>query len=132
MDSTNKYSMSTYGQLDEKDVDFELNSEQQRRWNQIKSFNSYVRQQHYNIHEFMWRPNALQKPIDNKEIFKVNYLQTNTVRPNACRLHGTITVNKVSGNFHVAGGKYLPIPIGHAHISLFGGEQGIIDSKDSH
>lgn len=39
--------------------------------------------------------------------------------PDACRLHGVLTVNKVGGNLHVTIGKHLPIGFGHAHISLF-------------
>lgn len=121
MDTTNKYSMSTYGQLGEQDTNFELNSKQQSRWNQIKQFNSYIREQHYNIHQLIWKPNSLQKPIVDDEVL-MKWDQENL--PDSCRLHGTLTVNKVSGNFHIAAGKYLPIPIGHAHISLIGNDRG--------
>lgn len=28
-------------------------------------------------------------------------------RPDACRIHGTLVVNKVAGNFHITAGKYV-------------------------
>lgn len=48
-------------------------------------------------------------------------LPERTNKPNkpydACRIHGTLTLNKVAGNFHVIGGKSLHFPRGHVHIS---------------
>ena len=36
----------------------------------------------------------------------------------ACRLHGTLQLTKVAGNFHVTAGKVLPLPMrAHAHIA---------------
>lgn len=37
----------------------------------------------------------------------------------ACRLYGQLTLNKVSGNFHVTAGKSLILPRGHIHINTF-------------
>lgn len=50
-------------------------------------------------------PTRLEKPFD------------------ACRIHGSITVNKVAGNFHVTIGQNIPFNRGHAHISIIG--QGV-------
>ena len=36
---------------------------------------------------------------------------------NSCRVHGSIEVNKVAGNFHFTAGKSIPHPRGHAHLS---------------
>ncbi|XP_071831009.1 endoplasmic reticulum-Golgi intermediate compartment protein 2-like isoform X2 [Apostichopus japonicus] len=47
-------------------------------------------------------PTKLEKPFD------------------ACRIHGSITVNKVAGNFHVTIGQNIPFNRGHAHISMIG------------
>ncbi|XP_061420456.1 endoplasmic reticulum-Golgi intermediate compartment protein 2-like [Lethenteron reissneri] len=37
--------------------------------------------------------------------------------PDACRIHGSLLVNKVAGNFHVTVGKAIPHPRGHAHLA---------------
>ena len=38
----------------------------------------------------------------------------------ACRIHGSLILNKVSGNFHITAGKSLNLPRGgHLHISAF-------------
>lgn len=34
----------------------------------------------------------------------------------ACRLYGSLELNKVAGNFHITAGKTLPLPRGHAHV----------------
>uniref|UniRef100_UPI00398E8009 endoplasmic reticulum-Golgi intermediate compartment protein 2-like isoform X3 n=1 Tax=Pristiophorus japonicus TaxID=55135 RepID=UPI00398E8009 len=36
--------------------------------------------------------------------------------PNACRIHGSMKVNKVAGNFHILAGKSYHLPFGHAHV----------------
>ncbi|XP_067901979.1 endoplasmic reticulum-Golgi intermediate compartment protein 2-like [Heterodontus francisci] len=36
--------------------------------------------------------------------------------PNACRIHGSMQLNKVAGNFHILAGKSYHFPFGHAHV----------------
>ena len=40
-------------------------------------------------------------------------------KPTSCRIHGSIDVKKVAGNFHVTTGKSIPHPQGHAHLNTF-------------
>ena len=44
--------------------------------------------------------------------------------PDACRIYGTLSINKVAGNFHVTAGKSLTFPKGHVHFS------GLIPHKE--
>lgn len=37
----------------------------------------------------------------------------------ACRIHGSLSVRKVAGNFHVTTGRSVPHPQGHAHLNIF-------------
>lgn len=37
----------------------------------------------------------------------------------ACRIYGSLILNKVAGNFHITAGKSLSLPRGHIHISVF-------------
>ena len=41
----------------------------------------------------------------------------------ACCVHGTLSLNKVSGNFHITAGKSVPLMRGHAHLTQFMGPQ---------
>lgn len=41
----------------------------------------------------------------------------------ACRIYGSLILNKVAGNFHITAGKSLSLPRGHIHISAFMTEQ---------
>jgi len=36
----------------------------------------------------------------------------------ACRIHGSLKLNKVAGNFHVTQGKSLHFPQGHLHLNI--------------
>lgn len=48
-------------------------------------------------------------------------LPERSIKPNrpfdACRVHGSLTLNKVAGNFHITGGKSIQFASGHIHIS---------------
>ena len=37
----------------------------------------------------------------------------------ACRVYGSLTLNKVAGNFHITAGKSVPLLRGHAHLTAF-------------
>jgi len=40
------------------------------------------------------------------------------LRTDSCRIHGSIEVNKIAGNFHITVGRSVPHPRGHAHINV--------------
>ncbi|XP_065836081.1 endoplasmic reticulum-Golgi intermediate compartment protein 2-like [Oscarella lobularis] len=40
-------------------------------------------------------------------------------KPDSCRIHGSMEVQKIAGNFHITAGKSMPHPRGHAHLSAF-------------
>lgn len=48
-------------------------------------------------------------------------LPERTIKPtrpyDACRVHGSLTLNKVAGNFHITAGKSIQFASGHIHIS---------------
>lgn len=108
-----------YGQLIEEPTYFDLTEEQRMHWDTIRSLNSYLRDEHHAIRDILWR-----KDTRNQEIFGRNIPPRDILRhdePDACRFHGILTVNKVAGNLHVTIGKHVPLPMGHAHISLIMG-----------
>lgn len=45
------------------------------------------------------------------------------VKPNkpydACRIYGSLILNKVAGNFHITAGRSIDLPRGHIHFSAF-------------
>lgn len=126
MDITNKHNLYTYSQLNEMDTYFELNQERQKLWEMRKSYAQEFRADYHNMHRLVWRPNSVARPIFDPQVhMKWHHHpadKTKQISPDGCRFHGTITVNKVSGNFHLAVGKYLPIPFGHAHVTLMGND----------
>lgn len=68
--------------------------------------------------------NLIFKDILHKGSQQTAYnLPERSVKPNkpfdACRVHGTLTLNKVAGNFHITGGKSIHFASGHIHINSF-------------
>lgn len=122
IDSTNQNNAYTYGKLEEEPTYFELTPNQREHWNTIREVNSYLREGHHEIREFLWRKDVRHQQLFGRVIPPRDIERLDP--PDACRLHGTLIVNKVAGNFHITVGKHIPLPIGHAHVSLFMGHTG--------
>lgn len=142
LDSTNQ-NMIVHQSLGEEDTWWELTPEQRSHFEALKHMNSYLREEYHAIHELLWKSNQvtlhseMPKRYTNYDISnwyirlycygdKYVLIYTYIVRthqpsyaPNACRIYGTLNVNKVAGNFHITAGKPLSIPRGHIHISAF-------------
>jgi len=85
----------TYGRLIEEPTYYELTPNQATHWSSIRELNNYLRNAHHSLQEFLWKPDVrVQKKFDRD--IPPRELEM-TGRPDACRLHGTLTVNKVSG-----------------------------------
>ena len=117
LDSTNTNNAYTYGRLIEEPTYFELSPGQRSQWNVIRDVNNYLRNEYHSLQEVLWRKDVLSQRKYGRDLPPRE--TTDVGEPDACRLHGTLVVNKVSGNFHITVGKHLPMPLGHAHISLF-------------
>lgn len=104
----------SYGRLKEEPAYFQLSPKQQEYLDFTQQVNEYLTQEYHAIQELLWRsdkPTFLggMPPRDDMPSGK----------PDACRVHGTLEVSKVAGNFHITAGKSVPvIPRGHAHIAL--------------
>jgi hypothetical protein len=123
MDSTNQNNAYTYGRLIEEPTYFDLTPGQLSQWNVIRDVNNYLRNEHHSLQEFLWKSDVLIQRKFGRDLPPREVPPKGP--PDACRLYGTLVVNKVSGNFHITVGKHLPMPIGHAHISLFTNERGL-------
>jgi hypothetical protein len=119
VDSTNQNNAYTYGKLTEEPTYFDLTPNQRQKWDTIRNLNLYLRQEHHSLQEFLWKKETRTQQLFGRDLPPREIQPIDS--PDACRLYGTLTVNKVAGNFHVTVGKHIPLPIGHAHISLFMG-----------
>lgn len=105
----------SYGKLKEDPAYFELTPRQQEYLDFTQHVNDYLTQEYHAIQELLWRSDKRafhggMPPRDDMPTDK---------RPDACRIHGTLEVSKVAGNFHITAGKSVPvIPRGHAHLAL--------------
>ncbi|KAL1516269.1 hypothetical protein ABEB36_000188 [Hypothenemus hampei] len=117
LDSTNQNTFK-FGQLEEEDTWFELSENQQIHFENKKHFNSYLREEYHNIKDLLW-----------KSSFSTHFgdLPSRDHIPDrpydACRIYGSLILNKVAGNFHITAGKSISLPRGHIHISAFISDQ---------
>lgn len=113
LDVTNQ-NTELFGELAEEPVHFELTTPQRAQWETMQKINLYIREEYHAIQELIWRDGYtnILRGIPTGGGVHVG-------EPNACRLHGSLIVNKVSGNFHITAGKHIPNPAGHFHISAF-------------
>lgn len=112
LDSTSQ-SVFGFGELQEEDTWFELTQEQQDAFDALKYINSYLSEEYHSIWQLLWKKGhgSIRATIPPRKT------KPNT-RPDACRLHGVLTLNKVAGNFHVTAGKSLHLPRGHIHLNM--------------
>lgn len=113
LDVTNQ-NAQTFGKLEQVPTQFSLSHEQRMDWEMLQQLNTHIRQQYHAIQDIIWN-------IGFADI--LTGISASELEPmeeaDACRLYGTLVVNKVAGNFHITAGKHIPLPLGHAHISMF-------------
>ncbi|KAJ9599426.1 hypothetical protein L9F63_010095 [Diploptera punctata] len=80
----------------------------------MRQVNSYLREEFHAIQELLWRSGQ-------STLFGDMPARTETPPdpPDACRVFGSLILNKVAGNFHITAGHSLALPRGHIHISAF-------------
>ncbi|XP_035217471.1 endoplasmic reticulum-Golgi intermediate compartment protein 2-like isoform X2 [Stegodyphus dumicola] len=113
LDVTNQ-NTEFFGELDEELTHFEMTEMQKAQWQTMQRINLYIREEYHAIQDLIWRDgytNILRGLPTGSNV--------HNGPPNACRLKGSLVVNKVSGNFHITAGKHIPLAAGHAHISAF-------------
>jgi len=109
--SQNAYS---FGRLREEPTWWELEEAQRIHFDEVQRLNQYLREEYHQLQEVLWQSgfSRLYADLPERKI-------TPQSKPDACRVHGSLTLNKVAGNFHVTAGKVLPIMGAHAHMSGF-------------
>jgi len=113
LDVTNQ-NTDSFGHLEEEETWFELSPNQRIHWDSMQHVNSYIRSEFHSLQHLLYTSGY-------DGVF--GELPAREVPPkgdaNACRVYGTLLVNKVAGNFHITAGKSIPHPKGHAHLALF-------------
>lgn len=112
LDSTSQ-SVFGFGELQEEDTWFDLSEEQQAAFDAVKYLNAYLREEYHSVWQLLWKRGhgSVRATIPERKIKPKR-------KKDACRLHGTLTLNKVSGNFHITAGKSLHLPRGHIHLNM--------------
>ncbi|CAF5043791.1 unnamed protein product, partial [Rotaria sp. Silwood1] len=86
---------------------------QQKALTSLETGYKLRRQQYHGIHDLLWLSGHTIEQLPEREV-KLDR------KPDACRLHGTLEVNKLAGNFHIILGKSMSFFGAHAHISPMG------------
>lgn len=98
LDSTNQNTYS-FGQLEEEDTWWEMSLEQKQHFEYMQHLNRYLSEEYHSIAEVLYK---VEKPFDYLP------MPERILRPikafDSCRIHGSLTLNKVAGNFHITAG----------------------------
>ncbi|TRY72158.1 hypothetical protein TCAL_00252 [Tigriopus californicus] len=117
LDSTNQNTFS-FGRLKEEPTWFELDHLQRNHFEAIQTFNEYLREGSHSIQDVLW------KSGQSTFFGEIPPRRSTPEEPHdACRVHGSLSLNKVAGNFHITAGKSVPLMGGHAHLTAFMGPQ---------
>ncbi|XP_076310918.1 endoplasmic reticulum-Golgi intermediate compartment protein 2 isoform X2 [Tachypleus tridentatus] len=106
LDVTNQ-NAQTFGKLEQVPTQFSLSHEQRMDWEMLQQLNTHIRQQYHAIQDIIWN-------IGFADI--LTGISASELEPmeeaDACRLYGTLVVNKVAGNFHITAGKIQKFSFG--------------------
>ncbi|PNF39194.1 hypothetical protein B7P43_G01298 [Cryptotermes secundus] len=113
LDSTGQ-NVLQFGSLEQEDTWFELSPQQRLHFDGMRQVNSYLREEFHAIQELLWRSgqSTLFGDLPRRSV-------TPSTPSDACRIFGSLILNKVAGNFHITAGHSLALPRGHIHISAF-------------
>lgn len=112
LDVTNQPT-ATFGQLQQEPAMFELTKSQRIHWDTMQHVNTYIREEFHGLQNLLWK-SGYTNLFGNVPKSSI----PDGVKPDGCRVYGTLVVNKVSGNFHITAGKSIPYPRGHAHLAV--------------
>eukprot|EP00092_Neocalanus_flemingeri_P004127 GFUD01004440.1.p1 GENE.GFUD01004440.1~~GFUD01004440.1.p1 ORF type:complete len:393 (+),score=99.68 GFUD01004440.1:92-1270(+) len=113
LDKTNQNAF-TFGRLKEEPTWWELDADQRIHFDEVQRLNQYLREEYHQLQDVLWKSGYSRLYAD----LPARKIQPETPH-DACRVHGSLTLNKVAGNFHVTAGKVLPIMGAHAHMTGF-------------
>jgi len=113
LDKTGQNAFS-FGRLREEPAHWELDEGQRVHFDEVQRLNQYLREEYHQLQGLLWQSgfSRLYSDLPARE-------KTPMFPPDACRVHGSLTLNKVAGNFHITAGKVLPIMGAHAHMTGF-------------
>ncbi|XP_052212761.1 endoplasmic reticulum-Golgi intermediate compartment protein 2-like isoform X2 [Dreissena polymorpha] len=77
-----------------------------------RRINQYLKDEYHAIQELLWLSGAVGVKMGSHR-----EAEGQKGPMDACRVHGSLEVNKVAGNFHITAGKSLKTNLGHLHIS---------------
>jgi len=110
---TTGQNMMLFGEMITDDTWWDMTEEQKVHFDQMRVINEYLREDYHSMKDILWMFDdynklKLQLPIRT---------ENPGVLPDACRIHGSLILNKVTGNFHITPGKSLIVPGGHVHLT---------------
>jgi len=113
LDKTNTNAFQ-FGRLREEPTWWELEPAQRIHFDEVQRLNQYLREEYHQLQDVLWTSgySKLYADLPARQLVPDS-------EHDACRVHGSLNLNKVAGNFHVTAGKVLPIMGAHAHMTGF-------------
>ncbi|XP_018319222.1 endoplasmic reticulum-Golgi intermediate compartment protein 2 [Agrilus planipennis] len=113
VDDTSEHIITT-DFIKEEDTWFELSPNQRQYFDHKNFMNSYLCEEYHAVQDLLWRSEFSSVYSDMPE------REDKPKRPHdACRIHGSLILNKVEGLFHIIAGRTVELPRGHLHLNIF-------------
>lgn len=116
--------MSSQSELLEEDINFELSDTGTQLYRTMQIMNNHMRSDYSSLRQRIWNNQAMRMGKFNEKLWHKPLDSADRVA--GCRIHGSVFVKKVPGNFHVTAGKHMDLGFGSAHAHL----TGFMDSSE--
>lgn len=112
LDSTGQ-NIFSFGTLQQDDTWWDLCPNQKLYFEYMQQLNSYLTEEYHSVAKLLHKRNS---GVSIYSFPERTYLPD--IAPDACRVHGSLSLNKVSGNLHITSGRSLQFPQGHLHLNI--------------
>jgi len=100
MDET-RQDVFAYGTLQREDVFWELTPAERRHFQRFQHMNSFLREEYHSVQDILWKDILHSEKIHDTEKQRTFKTEENA-EYDACRLRGTLAVNKVENFFYLS------------------------------
>lgn len=101
LDVTNENVLLTSSTLEEEETFFELSPNQRNYYLMMQRYSAYLKDQYHSLHKLLWKTGYMVGLSTSRPEREIKPEAT----PDACRIHGSLEINRVAGNFHITAGK---------------------------
>lgn len=115
LDATGQDLSMGHQNLQQDDVAWEMDSDSRLAFESLRTINRYIRSHIHALTDIVWKRRAFYW----NALFNHESKPSGNGETTACRIHGSLLLNKIAGNLHIVAGKSVSLgDRGHAHFAM--------------